>query len=93
MCCGSCSQELPVLEENQCQAALGTNACDSQPRERAGRMQEVPGPTKGRHGFQEKQLTSSFYRQVVLSNEETTLDKQLCMHACVRVCEQEEIQP
>lgn len=56
-------------------------------------MQEVPGPTKGRHGFQEKPLTSSFYRQVVLSNEETTLDKQLCMCACVRVCEQEEIQP
>ena len=80
--CGSCSRELPVLGENQCQAALGSNVCDSQPREGAGRMREVPGPTKGRYGFQEKQLTSSFYRKVVLSKEETTLDKQLCICAC-----------
>ena len=59
MYCGSCSRELPVLGENQCQAALGSNVCDSQPREGAGRMREVPGPTKGRYGFQENRSKAS----------------------------------
>lgn len=85
MYCGSCSRELPILGENQCQAALGSNALTPSPKRGQDECEKFWGQLKASMASKRSNWHPLFIERWFSVRKKLHLIKSLHLCMCVYV--------